>query len=95
MLPALSDFIYHSFQLNCKMASPSPIPRRRGEKKKKKLYTGRIRFIPTVCTIGPIHYLLRKAKYKNKKKKKKITQLAELVTITWSSFSADKPLQKQ
>lgn len=47
-----------------------------------------------VCTIGPIHYLLRRAKYKNKKKGKKFTQLAELVTITWSSISADKLLQK-
>lgn len=31
------------------------------QEKTKKLYTGRIRFFPTVCTIGPIHYLLRKS----------------------------------
>lgn len=35
-------------------------------KNKKKLYTGRIRFIPTVCTIGPIHYLLRKSHLQKK-----------------------------
>lgn len=49
---------HSDFSLDELQDSPFPIPRK---KKKKKLYTGTIRFFPTLCTIGPIHYLLHKS----------------------------------
>lgn len=59
------------FSCNSKMSPVTSIPRKT-KTKTKKLYTGRIRVFPMFCTIGPIHYLLCRAKYKKKTKKKKI-----------------------
>lgn len=51
---ALGDFSLDELQ-----DSPFPIPRK--PKKKSYIHTGRIRFFPMLCTIGPIHYLLHKS----------------------------------
>lgn len=52
------------------------------DNQKKILYTGRIRFFPMVCTIGPIHYLPIR-------KKKENIQPEKQVAITCLSNSAD------
>lgn len=91
MLPAFSEFIYGSFQLQ--LQDVSRYLHTKKNKNKKKLYTGRIRVFPMFCTIGPIHYLLCRAKYKNKNKKKS-TKSARLLAIAPSSISTDQLLEK-
>lgn len=57
----------HLWQFSVATPRCLPLPPYQEKQKQKKLYTGRIRVFPMFCTIGPIHYLLCRAKYKNKK----------------------------
>lgn len=77
---------------NSEMPPVTSIARKKNNK--KKLYTGRIRVFPMLCTIGPIHYLLCRAKYKNKKQKGS-TKSPRLLAIAPSSNSTDQLLEKR
>lgn len=60
------------------------------QNKKEKLYTGRIRFFPTICTIGPIHYLLHKS-HLQKKNKQKINQSEPFIAcLPWLLRASSK-----
>lgn len=82
----------HLWQFSVATPRCLPLPPYQEKQKQKKLYTGRIRVFPMFCTIGPIHYLLCRAKYKNKNKKS--TKSARLLAIAPSSISTDQLLEK-
>lgn len=91
MLPALGDFVSRSLQLNCRIVSPFPIPRKRKNsyihRENKILSHGLYNWAYTLFTVQSLIQI--------KKEKNKFTPLAKLIAITRLPISADKPLQKQ
>lgn len=90
MLPALGDFVSHSFQMSCETVSASPIPRKRKiaiYRENKILSQGLYNWAYTLFTA--------QSRIQIQNGKKKFTRSSKLLAITRLPITADKPHQKQ